>query len=161
MLSVFVYRHPERTLTDEEVNRIQERLADELKKNPAIRFKWRIRETVSFLTWFSCNIYLYKNCETRDNEMEQSQFEKLEEKVSRVLEVIKDLKAQKQSLSEELNAAKEKIKELESKTPKQNEDLTRLRSELSAKADNMAKAGEKIQNLITKLENENLEALSK
>jgi phenylalanyl-tRNA synthetase beta chain len=35
----FVYRHPDRTLTDEEVNRIQERLAGKLLKNPAIGYK--------------------------------------------------------------------------------------------------------------------------
>ena len=91
--------------------------------------------------------------------MEQSQFEKLEEKITMALEVIKDLKAQKQLLTEELNSANEKMKELESRTLQQDEDIARLKSDFSQKTDNMSKAGERIQNLISKLDEENLESL--
>ncbi|MBF0431818.1 MAG: phenylalanine--tRNA ligase subunit beta [Fibrobacteria bacterium] len=35
----FVYRHPERTLTDKEVNKIQERIAQELTNRPEVSFK--------------------------------------------------------------------------------------------------------------------------
>jgi FtsZ-binding cell division protein ZapB len=91
--------------------------------------------------------------------MEPSQFEKLEEKVTMALKVIKDLKAQKQSLIDELNESKEKVSELESKTLQQDEDLARLKSDFSQKTDNMAKAGGRIQDLISKLDEENLETL--
>ena len=91
--------------------------------------------------------------------MESAQFEKLEEKVELAIRIIADLKQSKQALEEEIERSNLRNSELE----KQNEELTQNKGELentlSEKSSTLANADEKVQNLIAKLEAENLEEI--
>ena len=86
--------------------------------------------------------------------MELSQFDQLEEKIAMALNVINELKENKQALIEKLKAEQEKNQQLE----KEND---RIKSEFSGKSDNIEEAKERIQKLISKLESENLEEILK
>ena len=89
--------------------------------------------------------------------MESEQFEKLEEKVEMALKVISDLRQLKITLNDELDYAKERISELELKNEELEKTKSDIENSLTEKSSSMANAGEKIQNLIAKLEAENLE----
>ncbi len=91
--------------------------------------------------------------------METAQFEKLEEKINLALKVITELKQEKQLLNEELSNTNNRITELEGQLTQKTEEFNQLQTENEQKGSNMNEAAERIQNLINRLEQENLEQL--
>ena len=91
--------------------------------------------------------------------MVSTQFEKLEEKIHLALEVIENLKNQKQTLKDELSNAEIKIEDLNLTIGQKDAELNQIQGEMSEKTSNINQASEKIQGLISKLEQENLEAI--
>ncbi len=89
--------------------------------------------------------------------MVSAEFEILEEKIILALNVIKDLKGKNDSLANELKGIKDSSDNLNQQLSAKNEEIARLQSELEDKTNNMVLAGEKVQSLIEKLNEEHLE----
>jgi chromosome segregation ATPase len=91
--------------------------------------------------------------------MEPIQFDKLEDKINTVLSVINELKTKNGSLSEELNNSKQTIQQLEEANKKQEEEIELLKLETTEKTGNMSEVKDKIEQIISKLDKENLEEM--
>jgi chromosome segregation ATPase len=84
--------------------------------------------------------------------MDFSQFDALAQKVENAVSVIEDLKRDRDAVKSELHAALEKAGNLEKLLAQRDEELNGLRSELNAKADNINIVGEKIRDMVVRLE---------
>lgn len=84
--------------------------------------------------------------------MDFSQFEALAQKVEHAVAVIEELKREREGVKTELHAALEKAGNLEKLLAQKDEELLGLRSELDAKADNINLVGEKIRDMVVRLE---------
>jgi hypothetical protein len=84
--------------------------------------------------------------------MDFSQFEALAQKVEHAVAVIEELKRERDGLKTELHAALEKAGGFEKLVAQKDEELLGLRSELDAKADNINLVGEKIRDMVVRLE---------
>jgi chromosome segregation ATPase len=84
--------------------------------------------------------------------MDFSQFDALAQKVEHAVSVIEDLKRDRDEVKSELHAALEKAGNLEKIVAQKEEELQGLRSELNAKADNISLVGEKIRDMVVRLE---------
>jgi predicted nucleic acid-binding Zn-ribbon protein len=84
--------------------------------------------------------------------MDLSQFDALAQKVELAVSIIEDLKRQQEALKTELHNSLEKAGNLEKLLSQRDEELEGLRNELNDKADNINMAGEKIRDMVNRLE---------
>lgn len=84
--------------------------------------------------------------------MDLSQFDALAQKVELAVSVIEDLKRQQEALKAELHNSLEKAGNLEKLVAERDEELANLRNDLSDKSDNLNMAGEKIRDMVNRLE---------
>jgi FtsZ-binding cell division protein ZapB len=84
--------------------------------------------------------------------MDFSQFDSLADKVERAVTIIDDLKREREHLQSELHAALERAGNLEKSLAIKDEELAALRHENNAKADNINLVGERIRDLVGRLD---------
>jgi len=84
--------------------------------------------------------------------MDFSQFDALAQKVENAVSIIEDLKRERDGLKSELHTALEKAGNLEKSIAHKEEELQGLRNELNLKADNINMVGEKIRDMVVRLE---------
>jgi hypothetical protein len=84
--------------------------------------------------------------------MDFSQFDALAQKVEHAVSVIDDLKRERDGIKTELHAALEKAGNLEKQLALRDEELQVMRGELEMKADNINLVGEKIRDMVVRLE---------
>lgn len=89
-----------------------------------------------------------------------TQFEILEEKIEQALRLIADLRHERGELQQRLQESDAKKSELELLLGEKDKEIHQLNSNLEHKSRTMAEAGEKIDGLIAKLEEEGLEQLA-
>ena len=84
--------------------------------------------------------------------MEIGEFESLARKVEQAVSLIGELKRERDGLKTELHGALEKAGHLERELTERNEETQGLRRELGQKSENMSVAGERIRDLVSRLE---------
>lgn len=84
--------------------------------------------------------------------MDFGQFDALAQKVERALTIIDEMKREREDLKAQLHAALEKAGNLEKSLLERDEELGSLRSELNLKSDNINLAGERIRDMVSRLE---------
>ena len=84
--------------------------------------------------------------------MDLSQFESLAQKVEVAVSRIGELQHEREILKSELHAALEKAGNLEKAVAQRDEELAALRNELNQKSDNINRVGEKIRDMVVRLE---------
>lgn len=84
--------------------------------------------------------------------MDFAQFDALAQKVERALSVIEDLKREREEIKTELHRALENAGNLEKTLAERDEELHNLRNELNLKSDNIHMAGERIRDMVSRLE---------
>lgn len=84
--------------------------------------------------------------------MDFSQFDALADKVERAVSIIDGLKAERQHLQSELHAALERAGNLEKLVSERDEELAGLRLEVNSKSDNINLVGERIRDLVGRLD---------
>jgi chromosome segregation ATPase len=84
--------------------------------------------------------------------MDFGQFDALAQKVERALTVIDEMKRERDDLKTQLHLALEKAGNLEKTVAERDEELGSLRNELNLKSDNINLAGERIRDMVSRLE---------
>jgi chromosome segregation ATPase len=84
--------------------------------------------------------------------MDFSQFDALTSKVERAVSIIDDLKREREHLQSELHAALERAGNLEKALAGKDEELAALRQDVDAKSDNINLVGERIRELVGRLD---------
>ncbi len=84
--------------------------------------------------------------------MDFSQFETLSQKVEHAVSLIEELKRERDHLKTELHAALEKSGHLERSITERDEEVNRLRGDLDMKSENITQAGDRIRDMMTRLE---------
>jgi len=84
--------------------------------------------------------------------MDFSQFDALSQKVEHAVSIIEDLKRERDALKSELHSSLEKAGNLEKLVAQKEDELQGLRNELNLKADNINMVGEKIRDMVVRLE---------
>lgn len=84
--------------------------------------------------------------------MDFSQFDALTEKVERAVSTIDGLKRERDHLHSELHAALERAGNLEKDLAVKEEELAALRQDVNAKSDNINLVGERIRDLVGRLD---------
>lgn len=84
--------------------------------------------------------------------MDFSQFDALADKVERAVSIIDGLKQERQHLQSELHAALERAGNLEKLVSEREEELAGLRLEVNSKSDNINLVGERIRDLVGRLD---------
>jgi FtsZ-binding cell division protein ZapB len=84
--------------------------------------------------------------------MDFSQFDALANKVERAVSIIDGLKQEREHLQSELHAALERAGNLEKAVAAKDEELAGLRHEIDAKSDNINLVGERIRDLVGRLD---------
>lgn len=84
--------------------------------------------------------------------MDFTQFDALAQKVERALTVIDEMKHEREDLKTQLHLALEKAGNLEKALAERDEELSNLRTELNLKSDNINLAGERIRDMVSRLE---------
>jgi chromosome segregation ATPase len=84
--------------------------------------------------------------------MDFSQFDALANKVERAVSIIDGLKQEREHLQSELHAALERAGNLEKALAEKDEELSVLRNDISAKSDNINLVGERIRDLVGRLD---------
>lgn len=84
--------------------------------------------------------------------MDFTQFDALAQKVERALSVIEDLKHEREGIKAELHRALENAGNLEKVLAERDEEIHNLRNELNLKSDNIHMAGERIRDMVSRLE---------
>jgi FtsZ-binding cell division protein ZapB len=84
--------------------------------------------------------------------MDFSQFDALSGKVERAVSIIDGLKKEREHLQSELHAAMERAGNLEKLVAEKDEELAGLRDEVNSKSDNINLVGERIRDLVGRLD---------
>lgn len=84
--------------------------------------------------------------------MDFSQFDALANKVERAVSIIDGLKQEREHLQSELHAALERAGNLEKTVAAKDEELAAMRHEIDAKSDNINLVGERIRDLVGRLD---------
>ncbi len=84
--------------------------------------------------------------------MDFSQFDALAKKVENAVSIIEELKRERDSLRSELHVAMEKSGDLEKVVTQKDEELGSLRNELNNKSDNINSLGERIRDMVNRLD---------
>jgi FtsZ-binding cell division protein ZapB len=84
--------------------------------------------------------------------MDFSQFDALTDKVERAVATIDGLKQERNHLQSELHAALERAGNLEKLVSERDEELAVLREEVNSKSDNINLVGERIRDLVGRLD---------
>ncbi len=84
--------------------------------------------------------------------MDFTQFDALAQKVERALSIIDDMKREREEIKSELHLALEKAGNMEKALAERDEELASLRNELNLKSDNIHMAGERIRDMVSRLE---------
>lgn len=84
--------------------------------------------------------------------MDFSQFDALAKKVEHAVGIIDGLKREKESLQAELHNSLEKAGNLEKLVAQRDEELNELRNELNNKSDNINLVGERIRDMVVRLD---------
>ncbi len=84
--------------------------------------------------------------------MDFSQFDALTAKVERAVSIIDGLKREREHLQTELHAALERAGNLEKELAQKDEELSALRQDVDAKSDNINLVGERIRDLVGRLD---------
>jgi len=91
--------------------------------------------------------------------METPQFEKLEERINLALDAINNLKSKNKVLEEQLNTSNGESENFGQILSQKDEELAQLQEEVQNKTIKMTQAGERVDSLLAKLEEENLEQI--
>ena len=84
--------------------------------------------------------------------MDIAEFEALGKKVELAVNIISELKQEKENLKKDLQAALEMNKELEVQLIEKEKDLENMKGELDHKSDNIHQAGERVRDMVSRLE---------
>jgi FtsZ-binding cell division protein ZapB len=84
--------------------------------------------------------------------MDFSQFDALTAKVERAVSIIDGLKREREHLQSELHSALERAGNLEKDLAAKDEELAALRQDVDAKSDNINLVGERIRDLVGRLD---------
>lgn len=84
--------------------------------------------------------------------MDFTQFETLSQKVEHAVALIEELKRERDGLKTELHAALEKAGHFEKVLAERDEEIARMRGDLDQKSENIHVAGERIRDMMTRLE---------
>jgi FtsZ-binding cell division protein ZapB len=84
--------------------------------------------------------------------MDFSQFDALANKVEHAVSTIEGLKQEREHLKSELHSALERAGNLEKVLAQKEEELSGLRHEINSKSDNINLVGEKIRDLVGRLD---------
>ena len=84
--------------------------------------------------------------------MDFTQFDALAQKVERALTIIEEMKQEREALKDQLHNALERAGTLEKVLAEKDEELASLRNELNLKSDNIHMAGERIRDMVSRLE---------
>jgi chromosome segregation ATPase len=84
--------------------------------------------------------------------MDFTQFDALAQKVERALTIIDEMKQEREALKDQLHNALERAGNLEKAMAEKDEELASLRNELNLKSDNINMAGERIRDMVSRLE---------
>lgn len=84
--------------------------------------------------------------------MDFTQFDALAQKVERALTIIEEMKREREDLKTQLHLALEKAGNAEKAVAEREEELSALRNELNLKSDNINMAGERIRDMVSRLE---------
>jgi chromosome segregation ATPase len=84
--------------------------------------------------------------------MDFTQFDALAQKVERALTIIEEMKQEREALKDQLHNALERAGNLEKSLAEKDEELASLRNELNLKSDNINMAGERIRDMVSRLE---------
>ena len=84
--------------------------------------------------------------------MDFSQFDALSDKVERAVSIIDGLKREREHLQSELHSALEKAGNLEKLVSEKDEELAVLRNDVNSKSDNINLVGERIRDLVGRLD---------
>ena len=84
--------------------------------------------------------------------MDFGQFDALAQKVERALTIIDEMKREREELKAELHLALERAGNAEKALAERDDELGSLRNELSLKSDNIHMAGERIRDMMSRLE---------
>jgi chromosome segregation ATPase len=84
--------------------------------------------------------------------MDFGQFDALAQKVERALTIIDEMKREREDLKTQLHQTLEKAGNLEKALAERDEELASLRNELNLKSDNINMAGERIRDMVSRLE---------
>ena len=84
--------------------------------------------------------------------MDFSQFDALANKVERAVSIIDGLKREREHLQSELHAALERAGNLEKAIAAKDDELSAMRNEINAKSDNINLVGERIRDLVGRLD---------
>lgn len=84
--------------------------------------------------------------------MDFTQFDALAQKVERALTIIEEMKQEREALKDQLHNALERAGNLEKAMAEKDEELASLRNELNLKSDNINMAGERIRDMVSRLE---------
>jgi len=84
--------------------------------------------------------------------MDFTQFDALAQKVERTLSIIEEMKREREEMNSQLHLALERAGNLEKAMSEKDEELASLRNELNQKSDNINMAGERIRDMVSRLE---------
>lgn len=84
--------------------------------------------------------------------MDFTQFDALAQKVERALTIIDEMKREREELKSQLHLALEKAGNLEKALLERDDELASVRNELNLKSDNINLAGERIRDMVSRLE---------
>lgn len=84
--------------------------------------------------------------------MDFSQFDALATKVTHAVEIIEGLKREKESLQSEVHMVLEKSGNLEKTLAERDEEISLLKNEINNKSDNMNLVGERIRDIVGRLD---------
>ena len=84
--------------------------------------------------------------------MDFSQFDALAKKVENAVGVIESLKREKDALRDELHVSLEKAGNFEKALAEKDQELEALRHDLNSKSDNINQVGERIRDLVVRLD---------
>jgi uncharacterized coiled-coil DUF342 family protein len=84
--------------------------------------------------------------------MEAGEFESLSSKVEHAVSLIEDLKRERDGLKAELRGAQERAESLHHDLSAKSGELESVKQELNRKAENISMAGERVRDLVSRLE---------
>ncbi len=84
--------------------------------------------------------------------MDIAEFEALAKKVELAVNIISGLKQEKEVLTKDLASVMEMNKKLETQLGHKEQELSHLKNELSHKSENIHQAGEKVRDMVSRLE---------
>ena len=84
--------------------------------------------------------------------MDFGQFDALAQKVERALTIIEEMKREREDLKAQLHSALERAGNAEKALAERDDELGALRNELNLKSDNIHMAGERIRDMVSRLE---------